>query len=133
MVASRTQRRYTLDDYLSVEEMGSVRHEYLNGEILAMAGGTPEHAALSAAILVLLGKKLEGGPCRPYSSDLRIRVRETGLATCADASVIRGSPYAIRNRPPTSQTPHSLSRCSALVRKTTIAARSESTTNEFSH
>jgi Uma2 family endonuclease len=92
MVASRAQRHYTFDDYLSVEEMSSVRHEYLDGEILAMAGGTPEHTALSAAIVVLLGKKLEGGPCRPYSSDLRIRVRETGLATYADASVICGEP-----------------------------------------
>jgi Uma2 family endonuclease len=92
MVAPRGQRRYTFDDYLGVEEMSSVRHEYLNGEIFAMAGGTPEHAALSAALVVLLGKRLEGGPCRPYSSDLRIRVRETGLATYADASVICGEP-----------------------------------------
>jgi len=92
MIASRPQHRYTFDDYLSVEEMSSVRHEYLDGEILAMAGGTPEHAALSAAVVVLLGKKLEGGPCRPYSSDLRIRVRETGLATYADATVICGEP-----------------------------------------
>jgi Uma2 family endonuclease len=90
MVAPRSQRRYALEDYLSVEEMSSVRHEYLNGEIFAMAGGTPEHAALSAAVLVLLGKKLEGGRCRPYSADLRIRVRETGLATYADATVICG-------------------------------------------
>jgi Uma2 family endonuclease len=92
MVASRTQRRYTFDDYLSVEEMSRVRHEYIDGEILAMAGGTPENAALSAAIVVLLGKKLAGGTCRPYSSDLRIRVHETGLATYADASVICGEP-----------------------------------------
>jgi Uma2 family endonuclease len=75
-----------------VEEMSSVRHEYLDGEIFAMAGGTPEHAALSAAILVLLGKRLERGRCRPYSADLRIRVLETGLATYADASVICGEP-----------------------------------------
>jgi Uma2 family endonuclease len=43
MVASTSQRRYTLEDYLGVEEMSGVRHEYLNGEILAMAGGTPSH------------------------------------------------------------------------------------------
>ena len=92
MVAPKAQRRYSFDDYLSVEEMSSVRHEYLDGEILAMAGGTPEHAALSPAILVLLGKTLERGRCRPYSSDLRIRVRETGLATYADASIICGEP-----------------------------------------
>jgi Uma2 family endonuclease len=89
MAASHPKRRFTLADYLAVEEMGAVRHEYLDGEIFAMAGGTPEHAALAAAIVVLLGRTL-GKDCRPYSADLRIRVRETGLATYADASVVCG-------------------------------------------
>lgn len=91
MVASFSRRRYTLEDYLGVEEMSGVRHELLDGQIFAMAGGTPEHAALSAAIVVLLGGKLRG-PCRPYSADLRIRVLATGLATYADAAIICGDP-----------------------------------------
>lgn len=90
MGASASCRHYTLEDYLGVEEMSSVRHEFLDGQIFAMAGGTPEHAALSAAALVLLGSKLRGGPCRPYSADLRIRVLASGLATYPDAAVICG-------------------------------------------
>jgi Uma2 family endonuclease len=93
-------RHYTFEDYLSVEEMSAVRHEFLNGEIFAMAGGTPEHAALSAAVLLVLGRRLEGGACRTYSADLRIRVVATGLATYADAAVICGDPI----RDPTSPT-----------------------------
>lgn len=92
MVASASRRHYTLEDYLSVEEMSSVRHEFVDGQILAMAGGTPEHAALGAAIVVLLGTKLRGKSCRPYSADLRLRVLATGLATYADAAVICGEP-----------------------------------------
>lgn len=92
MIASRAHHRYTLEDYLGVEEMSTVRHEFLDGDIFAMAGGTPEHAALSAAIVVLLGSKLQGKPCRPYGSDLRIRVAETGLATYPDAAIICGTP-----------------------------------------
>lgn len=91
MVASSSRRRYTLEDYLGVEEMSGVRHEFVDGQIFAMAGGTPEHAALSAAIVVLLGSKLTGA-CRPYSADLRIRVIATGLATYADAAIICGDP-----------------------------------------
>lgn len=79
--------------------MSAVRHEYLDGEIYAMAGGTPEHAALAAAIVVLFGRTL-GGDCRPYSADLRLRVLATGLATYADASVICGE----AERDPTSPT-----------------------------
>lgn len=99
MTAS-SRRHYTLDDYLGVEEMSLVKHEYLDGEIFAMAGGTPEHAALSAAIVGLLSEHLRGGTCRPYSADLRIRVSATGLATYADAAVICGEPQ----RDPTSPT-----------------------------
>jgi Uma2 family endonuclease len=99
MSASSSRHRYTLDDYLAVEEMSRVRHEYLNGEIFAMAGGTPEHAALSAAAVTLLGGKLRGGPCRPYSGDLRIRVRATGLATYPDAAVICGEPVRDADSP----------------------------------
>jgi Uma2 family endonuclease len=58
-------RHYTFEDYLSVEEMSAVRHEFLDGEIFAMAGATPEHAASSAAVVVVLGRRLEGRPYRP--------------------------------------------------------------------
>ena len=85
-------RRYTLEDYLSVEDTSAVRHEFLNGEIFAMVAGSPEHAALSAAAVALLDARLAGRPCRRYGSELRIRVPATGLATYADAVVIQGEP-----------------------------------------
>ena len=44
--------------YLAIEEASSIRHEYADGEVVAMAGGTPEHAALSAAVVTLLGGQL---------------------------------------------------------------------------
>jgi Uma2 family endonuclease len=90
MGASASTRHYTLEDYLGVEEMSGVRHELLDGQIFAMAGGTPEHAALAAAILVVFGNQLRGKDCRPYSADLRVRVLATGLATYPDAAVICG-------------------------------------------
>ncbi|RYZ02407.1 MAG: Uma2 family endonuclease [Myxococcales bacterium] len=90
MVVAFPQHHYSFEDYLAVEEMGPVRHEFLGGAIVAMAGGTPEHAALSAAVVVLLGTHLRGKPCRPYSADLRLRVPATGLATYADAAVVCG-------------------------------------------
>jgi Uma2 family endonuclease len=100
MVVALPHHRYSFDDYLAVEEMGPVRHEFLDGAIFAIAGGTPEHAALSAAVVVLLGGHLSGRPCRPYSADLRLRIPETGLATYADAAVVCGEP----ERDPSSHT-----------------------------
>lgn len=82
--------RYTYQDYVWVEEQSTIRHEFLSGEIVAMAGGTPEHAAMAAEVIGQLGERLRGGPCRVFTSDLGVRVLETGLATYPDASVVCG-------------------------------------------
>ncbi|MEP7052101.1 MAG: Uma2 family endonuclease [Pseudomonadota bacterium] len=80
---------YTYRDYLDVEDGSNVKHEFFNGEIYAMAGGTPEHAALAMAIGASLLAQVKDS-CRVYGADLRIRVLATGLATYPDVSVICG-------------------------------------------
>jgi Uma2 family endonuclease len=67
--------------YLAQEATSDVRHEFLGGEVFAMAGGTPEHAALAAAVLMELGTVLRGKRCRVYTSGLRVRVLATDLTT----------------------------------------------------
>ena len=84
------RHRHSFQDYLAVEEVSTVRHEYLDGEIYAMAGGSVLHAALSAAVLAALHRQL-GNRCRVFSSDLRVRVRATGLASYPDVTVVCGS------------------------------------------
>jgi Uma2 family endonuclease len=84
------RHRYTFDEYLELEEIARVRHEFYAGEIYAMAGGTPEHAAVAALVTAVLGRQLSGTACRVYSSDLRVRVVATGLATYPDVTVICG-------------------------------------------
>jgi Uma2 family endonuclease len=85
-----TPHQYTYADYLALEEASNVKHEFLDGEIYAMAGGTPTHAALAVVVASVLHQQLRGGPCRVFSSDLRVRVLATGLATYPDVTVICG-------------------------------------------
>ncbi len=87
------RHRYTWGDYLAFEEAGGAKHEYLDGDIFAMAGGTPEHALIAANVAGQLGTQLRGKPCKRYTSDLRVRVAATGLATYPDVSVICGKPH----------------------------------------
>lgn len=82
--------RYTYQEYVWLEEQSSTRHEFLDGEIVAMAGGTPEHAAMAAELIGQLRDQLRTGQRRVFTSDLGIRVMATGLATYPDASVICG-------------------------------------------
>jgi Uma2 family endonuclease len=84
------RHRYTFRDYLAIEEGSPVKHEYFDGDIYAMAGGTPEHAALAVAVSASLLTQLRGRGCHVYSSDLRIRVLATGLSTYPDVSVVCG-------------------------------------------
>ena len=79
---------YTYAEYVSLEEESSIRHEYLEGEIYAMAGGTPDHAALAAAVIGLLRAGIPAS-CRTFTSDLRIRT-SSGLSTYPDAAVVCG-------------------------------------------
>ncbi len=55
-----------------------------------MAGGTPEHTALAAAVVGILFGQLRGGRCRAHDADLRVRVLATGLATYPDVTVVCG-------------------------------------------
>ena len=49
-IGAHRHHRYTYTEHLVLEEGSSVRHEFLDGEIYAMAGGTPTHAALAASV-----------------------------------------------------------------------------------
>jgi Uma2 family endonuclease len=90
MVATAPEVRYTFAQYLALEAKSEIKHEFVNGEIFAMAGGTPEHGRLSASVIRELGNALAGRPCITFSSDVRVRVLETGLGTYPDASIVCG-------------------------------------------
>src|SRR5688500_20338638 len=77
MVVSSSHRKYTLEEYVRLEEYANVHHEFLEGQIYAMAGGTPEHGTYAANIIGLLTSQLLGKPCRVQTSDVRIREGDT--------------------------------------------------------
>jgi Uma2 family endonuclease len=77
-------------EYLAAEETSADKHEFLSGDVYAMAGGTPEHAALCAAVGGELRNALRGEPCRVFSADARVRVQATGLSTYPDVTVVCG-------------------------------------------
>jgi len=66
------------EDYLAGEVAAECRHEYLNGMVYAMAGGTQRHSAISVNILATLHAQMRGRPCRPYGSDMLVRVEHGG-------------------------------------------------------
>jgi len=89
-MSAAARPHFTLAEYVRLEEHANVKHEFLDGLIWAMAGGTLEHAAMASAINASLASQLRGRPCQVYTSDARVRVVATGLDTYPDLSVACG-------------------------------------------
>jgi len=85
----RARRRYSYDEYLVYERDSGLKHEYDDGEIIAMAGGSLRHSALASRVGAALENTRKPG-CIVFQSDMRLRVLATGRATYPDVSMVRG-------------------------------------------
>jgi Uma2 family endonuclease len=85
----RSRHHYGYDEYLRYERDSALKHEFVDGEILAMAGGSRRHSALASRMSATL-EMARGGGCVAFQSDMRIRVLATGRTTYPDASVVCG-------------------------------------------
>jgi Uma2 family endonuclease len=80
-------RGLTEPEYLELEERSEVRHEYLNGEVLAMAGGSDRHNRIAMNLGGALWTRLRTSRCFPVGSDQRHHVAATRLYTYPDLAV----------------------------------------------
>ncbi len=83
--------RTTYADYLAVEQSSERRHEFLDGVIVAMAGGSDEHNAVATRIVAFWSGRLPRG-CRGYNSDQRFWIAASARARYSDGSIICGKP-----------------------------------------
>jgi Uma2 family endonuclease len=90
MTAAELVGTMSYAEYLAFEREAETKHEYVNGQVYAMAGGSTEHARLGARLGAQLLQTLGTRPCEVFNSDLRVRVLETGRSTYPDVTVICG-------------------------------------------
>jgi len=86
------KHRFTGSDYLAWEATQTERHEYVAGEVFAMAGAEDRHVTVAGNVYMALRQHLAGSPCRTYMSDMRLHVAAADayfypavFVTCADA------------------------------------------------
>lgn len=88
------------DDYLAFERAAMDRHQYVDGEIFAMAGASKEHYDISSNVVVSLATQLADGPCRVWDKDVKVRSgplpksprRPAGLYSYPDIVVVCDEP-----------------------------------------
>jgi Uma2 family endonuclease len=81
------KRRYTIEEYLEMEKASTVKHEYFQGEVVAMSGATFNHNLIFSNVFGPLFFKLKGSKCIPFGSDMRMNIPENTLFTYPDISI----------------------------------------------
>ena len=87
----------TPEEYLHREQAAEFRSEYFRGEMFAMAGASANHNLIVLNAGASLRDQVKKQPCRVYSSDLKLRIKATGLYTYPDLSVVCGEPQLESN------------------------------------
>ncbi len=100
MSLPQTKIRFTEDQYLAIERESEERHEYLDGQIYAMAGESPEHGDICANLVSELRNQLKGTRCRVWTKDTKVRSGPMpkspfsikGLYSYPDVVIVCGKP-----------------------------------------
>jgi Uma2 family endonuclease len=79
--------RFTPEEYFAWEQKQLERHEYMDGEVYAMSGGTVTHSQIASNFNRLLGNHLRGSGCKTLNSDCRVKVLGMDKYVYPDTSV----------------------------------------------
>ena len=88
MIAQVETKTYTAQEYLEAEVNSLDRHEFINGEIVLMAGGTPNHNEITSILNAILRVSLKGKPYSIFASDQRLWVPQLNNYTYPDVMVV---------------------------------------------
>ncbi len=88
MIALTQSKFSTIEEYLEFEVNAEERHEYIDGEIRPMSGGTPNHNDIASNFMVILKLALRGKPYRCFIMDQRLWIPQLNKFTYPDIMVV---------------------------------------------
>lgn len=116
---------YTREEYLAYDDASSEKHQFYNGEIFAMSGGSFNHSRISTNAIFQLQASLSKTPCETMNSDMRVAT-PSGLNTYPDASVYCGDPELTDNN-------HTLLNPSLIIEVLSPSTRNYDQGDKFTH
>lgn len=102
---AKEQHSYSPEEYLALEETAEFRSEYHNGQVLPMAGGTPNHNRITVNIGSALSLALAEQDYDIFISDMRLWIPRKGLYTYPDVMVVEGALSFVEERKDTITNP----------------------------
>ncbi len=89
-MSSAAKTKLTVAEYLAFERASESKHEFFDGELFAMTGGTPAHSLIATNFASEARAALKERPCVVFNSDLRVKVNPSGLYTYPDVTIVCG-------------------------------------------
>lgn len=87
MTASKSHAYFTPEEYLDIERISLIKHEYLDGQIVAMAGASKAHVIITGNLSALILNHLRGTGCISYATDMKVRLPGSRLFYYPDLAV----------------------------------------------
>ncbi len=97
MASAAAQTSLTPEEYLAFERKATTKHEYLNGQIVAMSGASREHNLIAGNMFNGLYTQLIDGVCETYISEMRVKNYQTHFYTYPDIIHIQISLLSVMN------------------------------------
>ncbi len=89
-MSSAAKAKLTVQEYLAMERASEIKHEFYDGDIFAMTGGTAAHSLIATNFASEARAALKDRPCVVFNSDLRVKVNSSGLYTYPDVTIVCG-------------------------------------------
>jgi Uma2 family endonuclease len=99
-MAANPKERWTVSQYLELERETGIRHQYLDGEVFAMAGAEPAHNDIFTNTITSIVTQLKSRPCKVHGPDMRIKTKSR-LYTYPDISIVCGQRQFNTDKPRT--------------------------------
>ncbi len=87
MTVSKSQTYLSPEEYLAAEQESPIKHEYIQGQVYAMAGASDAHVTVSLNLATLLRNHLRGTGCRVYMADMKAQIESTNVFYYPDVMV----------------------------------------------
>lgn len=87
MTVSKSHAYFTPEDYLELERISPIKHEYLQGQMVAMAGASKAHVIITGNLSALLINHLRGTSCITYATDMKVRMPALNLFYYPDLAI----------------------------------------------
>ena len=87
MIASQNYQYISPEEYLEEEKLSTIKHEYRQGQVYAMAGASDAHVLITANVLTLVRNNVRGTGCRVYVTDMKAQIEKANTFYYPDIMV----------------------------------------------